>query len=468
MNFLHGVETIEITKGPRTITSVKTAVIGLVGIAPTGPKQVLTLVTNDTTAAQFGERLPGFNIPTALNAIFEQGTGTVLVVNVFNEFNHTEQVVDEEQTVDAGKIKLAYAPIGAVLIKDNTGNSTPYVLNIDYTIDPFGSFVVLSPVIADGTILQFSYKKLKPDTVTSSVIIGTVDPASNRTGIQCWSLGRNLFGYNPKILIAPGYSDILAVSVEMISQATKLKAIALLDAPLGTSVSQAISGRGPAGSINFNTTSNRAYLLYPHLKSYDPISDQYINSPFSSYMAGVLSSTDNNAGYWVSPSNQEIKGIVGAERNITAGISDAGSDANILNEAGITTIFNTFGTGIRTWGNRSAAFPTSALPDNFISVRRTMDMVEESLEQAALQFVDKPITTGLIDTIRESVNSFIRVLVQRGALVDGICSFDKAENPPTEVATGKLRFNLAVMPPPPAEWIIFNTFIDVNLLKILL
>ena len=33
-SFLHGVETIEIEKGARTIKTVKTAVIGLVGTAP--------------------------------------------------------------------------------------------------------------------------------------------------------------------------------------------------------------------------------------------------------------------------------------------------------------------------------------------------------------------------------------------------------------------------------------------------
>ena len=33
-SFLHGVETIEITKGARTIQTVKTAVIGIIGTAP--------------------------------------------------------------------------------------------------------------------------------------------------------------------------------------------------------------------------------------------------------------------------------------------------------------------------------------------------------------------------------------------------------------------------------------------------
>jgi phage tail sheath protein FI len=124
-----------------------------------------------------------------------------------------------------------------------------------------------------------------------------------------------------------------------------------------------------------------------------------------------------------------------------------------------------FGTGIRTWGNRSAAFPTSTSPDNFIPVQRTADILHESLEQAMLQFIDRPINNALIDAIKETVNAFIRTLVGRGALIDGSCTYDPAKNPATEVAAGHLTFDLNFMPPTPAERITFESFIDINLLK---
>lgn len=37
-NYLHGVETIEIETGPRPVKAVKSAVIGLIGTAPCGPR----------------------------------------------------------------------------------------------------------------------------------------------------------------------------------------------------------------------------------------------------------------------------------------------------------------------------------------------------------------------------------------------------------------------------------------------
>ena len=54
-NYLHGVETLEVEKGARPVSMVKSAVIGLVGTAPAG--DVNTLVQcplSEKDAAAFG------------------------------------------------------------------------------------------------------------------------------------------------------------------------------------------------------------------------------------------------------------------------------------------------------------------------------------------------------------------------------------------------------------------------------
>lgn len=467
-NYLHGVETIVLDEGPVPVSVVKSAVIGLVGIAPTGTTQAPLLVKGVNDAAQFGKLVPGFNIPRALDAIFKQGAGTVVVVNIFDATAHTSQVTNEAHTVTNGKLKLSFAPIGVVTIKESDGTTNATIVkNVDYTLDEFGNFTALTSGAANGHTFKFTYKKLNSGAIASSDIIGAIDGTTGaRTGIKCWALSKNLFGFNPKLLIAPGYSSINAVAAELTAQAGTLRAVALLDAPYGTTPADAIAGRGVAGTINFNTSSNRAFLLYPYLKAYDVATDSNVDFPYSSFMAGVIAATDNASGYWYSPSNKEIKGIVGAERNISASLNDASSDANTLNEVGITTIFNTFGTGIRTWGNRNASWPTNTAPDNFLSVLRTSDVIHESLENAVLQFIDRPITQALIDAIRETCNSFIRVLIGRGALITGSrVEYPKDINTPEEIAAGHLTFDIVMMPPVPGERITFRSFIDISLLK---
>ena len=83
------------------------------------------------------------------------------------------------------------------------------------------------------------------------------------------------------------------------------------------------------------------------------------------------------------------------ERNLTSMINDPSSEVNLLNEAGILTVFNSFGSGFRTWGNRNASYPTSTDPTNFINIRRTADIIHESVEYSMLQFIDYPIDNGL-------------------------------------------------------------------------
>lgn len=466
-NYLHGVETQEIKVGSRPVQVVKSAVIGLIGIAPLGEKNQVILVSNDRDAAQFGLQLPGFTIPQSLDAIFAQGAGTVLVVNVFDATAHTTQVTDEAKTVTDGKLKLSAAPIGAVTIKDNAGAAVAYVEGTDYSIDEYGNFTVLSSAIANNTALKFTFKKLNISAVNAAAIQGSyTENTGARTGLKCFDTARSTFGFNPKIMIAPGFSTLSGVATSLISAAEKYRAYAYIDAPTGTTVSGAIAGRGPSGTINFNTSNKRVLLCYPHQKKYDPATDSYVNFPYSAFLAGVRADTDNRDGYWFSLSNREIKGTTGPELELSAGISDPTTDVNKLNEVGITTVFNTFGTGIRTWGPRNASFPSTSDPDSFESIVRLDDVVTESLEQAALQYVDRPINQALIDTIRESGNAFIRVLIGRGALIPGsIIKFNKEDNTPEELAAGHITFERVYMGPTPAERITFKSVLDISLLK---
>ena len=464
-NYLHGVETIEINTGARPVTVVKSAVIALVGLAPIGTKNEPILVLSPNDAAQFGDQLPGFTIPQALDAIFKQGPATVIVVNTFNTTTNTEQITLESHTITSGKLKLSAAPIGAVTVFASDG-TTPFagVLDVDYSIDAFGNFVALSATAAEDLVLKFSFKILDAGTVTSAQIIGT-NTSGVRTGSKCFELIFNTFGFTPKILIAPVYIELNAVATEFIALADKYRAIALIDAPVGTSITNAVAGRGPASTINLKTSSYRAYLLCPHLKVYDADTDSNVNAPYSQFMAGVIANVDLNEGYHVSPSNHEIKGIVGTEYVVTASVNDANTEANLLNEKGITTTFTGYGTGTRTWGNRSAAYPVNTDPKNFIPIRRIADIVHESLEQAMLPFIDKPLNQATIDAIRDTGNGFFRTLIGRGAVLSGSKCVYSADNTAEELAAGHVVFDLVFMGPTPAERITFKSYLDINLLS---
>ncbi|MCK9514067.1 MAG: phage tail sheath subtilisin-like domain-containing protein [Pigmentiphaga sp.] len=474
-NFLHGVETIEIDKGPRPIRGVKTAVVGLIGTAPVfavdGTLASINdpvLVLSDRDAAQyFGPQMEGYTIPQALDAIFDQGRGIAIVVNVFDPAEHTSAQEEVDKSFGAnGAIALDHPGVIGLVVKSSDGETT-HVAGTDYVLDPVSGVVtrLADGAIAAGATVKVAYDYADPSKVMPSDIIGTVDAAGNRTGLQALQDTYNDMGFFAKILIAPVYGALNAVATELNVMAHKLRAVALVDAPIGTTFADAIAGRGPNGSINFNYSSERMVLCYPHLKVYDIATDTERLEPFSQRLAGVICAVDNDRGYWWSPSNNEIKGIIGVERKLSAMINDPTTEVNLLNENGIVTLFNSFGTGLRSWGNRSAAWPTVTHPKNFINVRRTADVLHESVEYSMLQFIDRPINDALIDDIKESVNAFMRTLIGRGALIDGICIYDPAKNEPTQLALGHLVFDIEFMPPTPAERITFESFINIEMLR---
>ncbi|MDH4869813.1 phage tail sheath subtilisin-like domain-containing protein [Pseudomonas sp. BN515] len=461
-NFLHGIETTEVERGPRAIRVVKSAVIALIGTAPIGPLNTLTLSQTETDDAQFGpESLTamGFSIPEALAGIHAFGAGTVLVVNVLDPAVHRTNVPNQDrQFGDNDRLQLGHGALLTLALKSTDG-ATTYVKDTDYSVNMLTGAVTRIPggSIAAKAAVKGTYDYADPSLVTAADIIGSVSVAGLRSGLKAFADSYNLFGFFPKLFIAPGFSTLNSVSVDLIAAAEQMGGVAYIDAPIGTTVSQAIAGRGPAGSINFNTSSDRVRLCYPHVKVYDAASNGERLQPLSIRAAGLRAKVDNDNGYWWSSSNQELLGVIGLERPLTARVDDANSEVNLLNENGITTVFNSFGTGLRLWGNRTAAWPTVTHMKNFENVRRTKDIIDESIRYSSLQFVDRPITQALIDSITESVNLFGRKLIGDGALLGFECWYDPARNPQTELEQGHLLFNYKLTVPPPFERGTFET-----------
>ncbi|MFL1515296.1 phage tail sheath subtilisin-like domain-containing protein [Pseudomonas prosekii] len=458
-NYLHGVETTEVERGPRPIRVVKSAVIALVGTAPTGPINELTLCLNDTDAAQFGSHSSSFSIPEALTGIYDFGAGTVLVVNVLDPALHTSVVAGQPgQFADNNQLQLAHGDVQRLQLMPVEGVDA-YVQGTDYTVNMANGTVtrLLTGSLPANAQVKADYTYTDPTQVTAADILGGVTIAGRRTGLKAFQDSYNLLGFFAKIFIAPGFSTLKTVTAQLEICAGQVGGVAYVDAPIGATVQQVMTGRGPAGTLNFGTSSDRVRLCYPHVKVYDAATNGERLQPLSIRAAGLRAKVDNDHGYWWSSSNQPLLGVLGLERPLTARIDDASSEVNLLNENGITTVFNSFGTGLRLWGNRTAAWPSVTHMRNFENVRRTKDVVDESIRYSALQFVDQPITTSLITSITESVNLFLRKLIGDGALLGGECWYDPARNPHTELAQGHALFNYKLTVPLPFERGTFET-----------
>ena len=457
-NYLHGVETIEIETGPRPVKAVKSAVIALIGTAPCGPVNKPTLCLSESDAAQFGSTQTNFTIPQALKAIYDHGAGTVVVINVLDPAKHGSNISNESITFDANnQAKLTHRNVRNVVLKPSSSNSSTYNTAAFSVDEQTGIITRTGADIPPGAKVCAYYSWCDPTKVTAADIIGAVNTAGDRTGMKLLQDTYNLYGFYAKILLAPVFCTQKSVTTELIAQAEKLGAITYIDAPSGTTFQQVLAGRGSQGAINFNTSSDRARLCYPHVKVYDGITNQEVLEPLSSRAAGLRAKVDLEKGFWWSNSNQEIQGITGIERSLSAMIDDPQSEVNQLNENGITTIFNSYGSGLRLWGNRTAAWPTVTHMRNFENVRRTGDVINESIRYFSQQYIDMPINQALIDALTESVNTWGRKLIADGALLGFECWYDPARNSPTELSAGHLLLSYKFTPPPPLERLTFET-----------
>ncbi len=460
-DFLHGVETTVVLVGGTPITVVKTAVVMLIGYAPLGDKQKLILVQKDSDFSQFGAYLYGFTIPQSLVKIFKKGAGTVIVNNLYDTAVNDVTVTSEALVLVGGKGSSAFHPTNAVVVKDTTSTTT-YVKDTDYSIDAYGNITVIGTTIAQNAPLKLTYKKFDSTTVNSAAIAGAVT-GDVRTGLKLFDEAKTTFGFAGKILICPVYCGIAAVATEMVSYINDKRACTLIHAPYGTTKAVALAGRGVSGAINFQTKNKRVKLLYPYAKDFSLIDGSAASSEPSAYWAGVMCNSDLVFGPQRSESNQEIIGVNGTEIKLTDELNDKNSDANLLNGAGIATISMGSGTAL-TWGNRNASFPDNQAVDSFLSVIRISDIVAEAIEYYSRPKIDGDVLPVNIDTIRDDVNAFMKILISRGWLVVGSeCTFDPAKNPALQVAAGWLKFDYKLLPPPPLERLSYIQTIDVQL-----
>jgi phage tail sheath protein FI len=454
MAFLHGIETRFEERLGQAFNQPETATIGLVGTAPKGATNTLTTVNNRREAIElFGEQLDGFTIPYALEAIFQQGGARVVVVNVFDPASHNVAVADESIVVADARGATANHPTTAVVVTNQAGDTT-YVEGTDYRIDAFGNIRVLDgTAIANGDTILVSYSYFDPTSVVDVEVVGTISPA--RTGLELLDSALPQLGYEPKIIIVPGLGETDLTTAKMAEKAEQFKGVYIVDAPLASTVTTVIQGRGPLGGIpGFRGDDKNLIPAFPYVKTLDSRGNT-VDRPLGPFVAGLISKSDAEFGVQRSPSNQVLTGVSGTSVEFSASYSDPSSEINLLNEVGVISVFNARRRGYLLWGNRNASAPDNTEPDVFISVHRVRLTITQALEQNMIRYVDSPITQALIDAIRESGNAYLRGLIQEGALLGGEVTYDPNNNPVSELQQGRLRFEVTILPPSPAERLTF-------------
>ena len=497
----HGVQVLYESITPPSVRTVDASTIFLTGTAPdalvTGKfghrvggndairynHPFLLTQRTDAPAADLGE---GGTLPWALDSIFAQGNFKVVMVIVAQgtpraaKAAYDFDVETYEATISAlyrqGKVwhfdaasrQLRFyninaadtAALGTLRVGDQiTVSASGGALITTWTaevIDTVDGIIRVASGAATGTFTDATAYDLQilgtaADDGTGVTRANAIGDSAELTGIHAAKAATSVLGRNalPRLLCAPGIDTGSRpggagnpMAAAMVTVAEQIKAMAIIDGP-NTNHEAAIEYIG-------DFDSSRAIVVDPAVLVADADGNTVARAA-SGFVAGVIARTDYEIGWWASPSNKTIRGIVGTARPIDAG--HPASRAQLLLDNKIWTIVNDVG-GFQLWGTDT---PAIADPNySFPNVQRTADIVGDSVQRGHRWAVARGITKNYLSAVEGSVNDFLRELVARGALSGGLCYRDPALNTPANIAKGKAYFNIEHTPTYPANNITFK------------
>ena len=296
--------------------------------------------------------------------------------------------------------------------------------------------------IAEGVAGGEGNDAITAAEATINNVIGSVSADGTYSGVYSFLASKSILGVTPRILCAPGFS-VKEVITELNIIANRLRAIVVADCPANETNENLIR-------FVSDCASERVYAVYPQVLN---TKNEAVSA--SPYVAGVIARTDNDDGFWVSPSNKAINGIIGLSKPIDFALGDASCRANYLNEQNITTIINQ--NGYKLWGNRSTAGTGSY---QFLCVRRTADVISDSILQSHLWAVDRNVVKNYLTDVTESVNAFLAALKSQGAILAGKCVANRELNTAANITEGKVYFDFEFTPAYPAEQVTFRAYLS--------
>lgn len=452
--YLHGIETIELDSPSGPVETVKSNVIGLVGTAPEADPDLFPL---NTPVALFSDATKAAELGTdgtlldAVNAIYSQNAAVIVVVRV-EEGESIEETWSNTIGSPSGKTGvwalLKARPLLKVvpklLVAPGLTGERPTNGVSDLVIGTAGSGYVQTTTTITIAAPPAGGRQA---TATAQIVGGQL------TGAIITDPG---FGYTdtaPTVTVTgAGTSAAVTatlgnvanpVGVALASIVDRLRAVAFLDGP-GTSYDAAVSYRSDYGS-------QRVMVIDPGVLSWDIETSAYVTKPASAYAAGLQARIDEQKGFWYSLSNEIIQNIGGPSRPVDWMPNDRDCEANMLNSNQVTTIIHD--DGFRFWGLRGTG--TDPLWAQ-LSVRRTADMIYESLERAERSRLDKPFSFQLLNGIQLDVNRYLRLLRSRGGLINGKCWIDPTVNTAATFAAGALTVDFDLEPPACLEHLEFR------------
>ncbi|HDL8434012.1 TPA: phage tail sheath protein [Yersinia enterocolitica] len=276
------------------------------------------------------------------------------------------------------------------------------------------------------------------ETGTTTNIIGGVDQNGRYTGMKALLDAQSVTGVRPRILGVPGL-DSLPVSTALAGICQQLRAFGYISAYGCKTSKEALKYRE-------NFSQRELMLIWPDFLSWNTSTNRSSVAYATARALGLRAKIDQQQGWHKTLSNVGVNGITGISASVFWDLQATGTDADLLNQAGVTTLIRA--NGFRFWGNRTCSDDPLFLFENYV---RTAQVLADTMAEAHQWAVDKPMTTTLIRDIVEGIKAKFRELKSNGYLIDANCWYDDRANDKDTLKAGKLYIDYDYTPVPPLE-----------------
>ncbi|AGN77377.1 phage tail sheath protein [Pseudomonas putida] len=323
--------------------------------------------------------------------------------------------------------------------------NTPVLLtNVQSAIAKAGTKGTLAPTlqaIADQTKPLTIVVRVATGTTaaeTTSNIIGGTNASGKYTGMKALLAAQSQLKVKPRILGVPGL-DTLPVATALVSIAQQLRGFAYLSA-------NGCKTKEEATAYRENFGAREAMVIWPDFLQWSTTTNTTVTAPAVARALGLRAKLDQEVGWHKTLSNIPVDGVTGISADVFWDLQNPATDANYLNGNEVTTLINE--SGFRFWGSRTCTDDPLFAFENYT---RTAQVLADSIADAHLWAMDKPMHSSLVRDILEGINAKFRELVAGGYILGGSAWYDEEANSATTLKEGKLFIDYDYTPVPPLE-----------------
>ncbi|WP_425085903.1 phage tail sheath protein [Yersinia enterocolitica] len=278
----------------------------------------------------------------------------------------------------------------------------------------------------------------KDEDETTSNIIGGADENGRYTGMKALLDAQSVTGVRPRILGVPGL-DNLAVSTALAGICQKLRAFGYISAYGCKTLSEAILYRD-------NFSQRELMLIWPDFLSWNTTANSTDIAYASARALGLRAKIDTDTGWHKTLSNVGVNGVTGISASVYWDLQTVGTDADLLNQACVTTLVRK--DGFKFWGSRTCSDDPLFAFENYT---RTAQILADTMAEAQLWAIDRPMHPTLVKDMIGSINAKFREMKSAGLIIDGTCWYDDSANDKDTLKAGKLFIDYDYTPVPPLE-----------------